>query len=152
MRRASAAQLRALLAEAEIAGYERGAGRGNPIVSEPGSNEMHANRRRTRSIAAALLIAGIAPAFAQDDLGTIGAQVAEHHDEAVQRLRDWIALPSIAAENRNYPQGAEYMAQLGARCRLPAGAGDRHRRQTRRVRHARCRRGETVGVYFWRTT
>ena len=73
---------------------------------------MHANRRRTRSIAAALLIAGIAPAFAQDDLGTIRAQVAEHHDEAVQRLRDWIALPSIAAENRNYPQGAEYMAQL----------------------------------------
>ena len=27
-------------------------------------------------------------------------------------LRDWIALPSIAAENRNYPQGAEYMARL----------------------------------------
>ena len=73
---------------------------------------MHANRRRTRSIAAALLIAGIAPAFARDDLDAIRAQVAEHHDEAVQRLRDWIALPSIAAENRNYPQGAEYMAQL----------------------------------------
>jgi acetylornithine deacetylase/succinyl-diaminopimelate desuccinylase-like protein len=27
-------------------------------------------------------------------------------------LRDWIALPSIAAESRNYPQGAEYMAKL----------------------------------------
>ena len=27
-------------------------------------------------------------------------------------LRDWIALPSIAAENRGYPQGAEHMAQL----------------------------------------
>ena len=27
-------------------------------------------------------------------------------------LQDWIALPSIAAENRNYPQGAEYMAKL----------------------------------------
>jgi acetylornithine deacetylase/succinyl-diaminopimelate desuccinylase-like protein len=27
-------------------------------------------------------------------------------------LREWIALPSIAAENLNYPQGAEYMARL----------------------------------------
>jgi hypothetical protein len=27
-------------------------------------------------------------------------------------LRDWIALPSIAAENRGYPEGAEYMARL----------------------------------------
>ena len=27
-------------------------------------------------------------------------------------LRDWIALPSIAAENLDYPQGAEYMARL----------------------------------------
>jgi len=73
---------------------------------------MHANPRGVLSIAIALLIAGIVPAFAQDDLGAIRAQVAAHHDEAVQRLRDWIALPSIAAENRNYPQGAEHMAQL----------------------------------------
>jgi acetylornithine deacetylase/succinyl-diaminopimelate desuccinylase-like protein len=34
------------------------------------------------------------------------------HDATVKLLRDWIALPSIAAENRGYPQGAEYMAQL----------------------------------------
>ena len=27
-------------------------------------------------------------------------------------MRDWIALPSIAAENLNYPQGADYMAKL----------------------------------------
>jgi acetylornithine deacetylase/succinyl-diaminopimelate desuccinylase-like protein len=27
-------------------------------------------------------------------------------------LQDWIALPSIAAENRGYPQGADYMAKL----------------------------------------
>ena len=73
---------------------------------------MRANHRALPSLVAALLVAGIAPAFAQDDLGAIRAQVGEHHDEAVQRLRDWIALPSIAAENRNYPQGAEYMAQL----------------------------------------
>ena len=34
------------------------------------------------------------------------------HDENVKRLQDWIALPWIAAENRNYPQGPDYMAQL----------------------------------------
>ncbi|HEX7034562.1 MAG TPA: M20/M25/M40 family metallo-hydrolase [Pseudomonadales bacterium] len=33
-------------------------------------------------------------------------------DAAIQRIRDWIALPSIAAENRNMPEGAEYMAEL----------------------------------------
>jgi acetylornithine deacetylase/succinyl-diaminopimelate desuccinylase-like protein len=30
----------------------------------------------------------------------------------VKRLQDWIKLPSIAAENLNYPDGAEYMAKL----------------------------------------
>jgi acetylornithine deacetylase/succinyl-diaminopimelate desuccinylase-like protein len=34
------------------------------------------------------------------------------HTANVKRLQDWIALPSIAAENRNYPQGPEYMARL----------------------------------------
>lgn len=47
-----------------------------------------------------------------DDLGDIRAEVAKRHDEAVKRLQEWIALPSIAAENLNYPQGAEHMAQL----------------------------------------
>ena len=39
-------------------------------------------------------------------------QIALQHDTTVRMLREWIALPSIAAENRGYPQGAEYMAQL----------------------------------------
>ncbi|MBV8070859.1 MAG: M20/M25/M40 family metallo-hydrolase [Acidobacteriaceae bacterium] len=43
---------------------------------------------------------------------TVLAQVPKLHDESVKRLQDWIALPSIAAENRNFPQGPEYMAQL----------------------------------------
>lgn len=33
-------------------------------------------------------------------------------DASIKRLRDWIALPSIAAENRNMPEGAAYMAEL----------------------------------------
>jgi acetylornithine deacetylase/succinyl-diaminopimelate desuccinylase-like protein len=40
------------------------------------------------------------------------AQIAAQHDTTVRMLQQWIALPSIAAEDRNYPEGAEYMAQL----------------------------------------
>ncbi|MBV9495830.1 MAG: M20/M25/M40 family metallo-hydrolase, partial [Acidobacteria bacterium] len=54
----------------------------------------------------------LATAAAADDLADIKKEVAKRHDEAVKRLQDWIALPSIAAENRNYPAGAEYMAKL----------------------------------------
>jgi len=34
------------------------------------------------------------------------------HEAAIKRIQDWIALPSIAAENLNMPEGAEYMAKL----------------------------------------
>src|SRR4051794_12518502 len=47
-----------------------------------------------------------------DDLADIRREVAKRHDEAVKRLQEWIALPSIAAEDRNYPAGAETMARL----------------------------------------
>jgi acetylornithine deacetylase/succinyl-diaminopimelate desuccinylase-like protein len=33
-------------------------------------------------------------------------------DASIKRIRDWIALPSIAAENLNMPEGAAYMAEL----------------------------------------
>ena len=46
------------------------------------------------------------------DMKTIQREVVSHHDEAIKRLQDWIALPSIAAENRNSREGAEYMATL----------------------------------------
>ena len=49
---------------------------------------------------------------AENDLADIKAEVTKRHDEAVKRLQDWIKLPSIAAENRGYPEGAEYMAKL----------------------------------------
>jgi len=49
---------------------------------------------------------------AETDLSAIRAEIAKRHDEAVTRLQDWIAAPSIAAENRGYPEGAERMAQL----------------------------------------
>src|SRR5947209_7194872 len=49
---------------------------------------------------------------ATDDHADIKAEIAKRHDEAVKRLHDWIAQVSIAAENRGYPEGAEYMANL----------------------------------------
>ncbi|HKE96038.1 MAG TPA: M20/M25/M40 family metallo-hydrolase [Povalibacter sp.] len=33
-------------------------------------------------------------------------------EAAIRRIQDWIALPSIAAENRSMPEGAQYMANL----------------------------------------
>ena len=47
-----------------------------------------------------------------DDRDAVVAQITAQHDATVKMLQDWIALPSIAAENKNYPQGPEYMAKL----------------------------------------
>ena len=55
------------------------------------------------------LALGMAP---PDEREAVLARVAAGHDASLKMLRDWIALPSIAAENRGYPQGADYMAQL----------------------------------------
>ena len=49
---------------------------------------------------------------ATPDLAPIRAKVAAQHEESVKRLRDWIGVPSIAAENLAYPAGADYMATL----------------------------------------
>jgi acetylornithine deacetylase/succinyl-diaminopimelate desuccinylase-like protein len=40
------------------------------------------------------------------------AQIEKQHPATVKMVQDWIALPSIAAEDRGYPVGAEYMATL----------------------------------------
>jgi acetylornithine deacetylase/succinyl-diaminopimelate desuccinylase-like protein len=66
------------------------------------------------AIAGATVSAFSLPALAADSLdkAAVVAQIAAQHDATVKILQDWIALPSIAAENRNYPAGPEYMAQL----------------------------------------
>ena len=63
---------------------------------------------------AAAISLGATPALAMDgpDQDAVAAQIPRQHDATVKMLQDWIALPSIAAENTGYPQGAEYMAQL----------------------------------------
>lgn len=53
------------------------------------------------------------PSFANDAaLVDIRKAVESGRDISIKRIRDWIALPSIAAENRNMPEGARYMAEL----------------------------------------
>jgi acetylornithine deacetylase/succinyl-diaminopimelate desuccinylase-like protein len=65
------------------------------------------------AIAAFATLAGANHSYAAgNDLTDIRREITKRHDEAVKRLQDWIALPSIAAENRNYPAGAETMAKL----------------------------------------
>ena len=49
---------------------------------------------------------------ASSDLADIKTQIAKQHDAAVKRLQDWIKLPSIAAENRGFPDGADHMIKL----------------------------------------
>src|SRR3954470_4230294 len=78
------------------------------------------SRRMTRTrilvgafVGAAMLACGPATGYSADaDLQSIKAEVAKRHDEAVKRLQDWIHQISIAAENRGYPEGADYMIKL----------------------------------------
>ncbi len=72
---------------------------------------MPIRRITAASLFALAALAGPALA-ANNDLAPIKTQLTAQHDANVQRLKDWIALPSIAAEDLNYPQGAEYQARL----------------------------------------
>ncbi len=70
--------------------------------------------------AAALAISPNAAAAVQDQgKNAVLAQIPKQHDATLQILREWIALPSIAAENIGYPQGAEKMAQLARDAGFP---------------------------------
>ena len=42
----------------------------------------------------------------------IAATVEAQHDATVKALQDWVALPTIAAEKRGTPEGADYMRKL----------------------------------------
>ncbi len=46
------------------------------------------------------------------DLAKVRAAIEQQRPEAIKRLRNWIALPSIAAENRNMKEGAQMMIDL----------------------------------------
>lgn len=76
-------------------------------------NNIFCRNSIKRVALAAGILLSITPALrSADDLADIKAEVAKRHDEALKRLQDWIKLPSIAAEDLGYPEGAEYMAKL----------------------------------------
>src|SRR5437016_14657863 len=63
-------------------------------------------------VALAAVVATAVTVRGADDLAPIKAEITKRHDEALKRLQAWIKLPSIAAENLNSAEGAEYMAKL----------------------------------------
>ena len=84
------------------------------------ANDVPVSRRDfvTTSIASGLTLAA-APAAVlasrptgHGDKAAVLAQIPQMHAANLQRLQEWIALPSIAAEDRNYPQGPQHMVQL----------------------------------------
>src|SRR5881392_4435215 len=71
------------------------------------------NTRLLSLLLTVALLAGVhRVSGAENDLAAIKAEITKRHDEAVKRLQDWIGQVSIAAEDRGYPEGAEYMAKL----------------------------------------
>lgn len=56
--------------------------------------------------------AAVALASSASNREAVLQAVSGQHDATVKLIQDWIALPSVAAENRNYPAGPEYMARL----------------------------------------
>ncbi|HZD52904.1 MAG TPA: M20/M25/M40 family metallo-hydrolase [Woeseiaceae bacterium] len=74
---------------------------------------MNSNRILIVMIVSAVgLAASPAGWSAEPDFSEIEAAVARQHDEGVKRLQEWISLPSIAAEDRGFPTGPEYMVSL----------------------------------------
>jgi acetylornithine deacetylase/succinyl-diaminopimelate desuccinylase-like protein len=67
----------------------------------------------TALVTATIAMSSVNPSYAaSDDMAEVRTEIAKRHDESVKRLQDWIAQPAIAAEDRGYPGGAEYMAKM----------------------------------------
>src|SRR5262245_33954949 len=78
---------------------------------EPPMSSLNVRIRAAATVLAlgtAMTFPGVSVSRAADDFADVKKEIAARHDEAVKRLRDWIALPSIAAESLNSAAGAEY--------------------------------------------
>ena len=77
---------------------------------------MSVDRRtflETSAVAAAAALALPRDASAdQDELQPIFTQIEQRHDEALQRLQEWIRQPSIAAENRGMTEGCDLTMRM----------------------------------------
>jgi hypothetical protein len=82
----------------------------------------HMNRRGLLQMAAAagatlalphwVLSAARADRDFGGDLAAVRTAIEKQRPEAIKRLQNWIALPSIAAENRNMKEGVQLMIDL----------------------------------------
>jgi len=54
----------------------------------------------------------VPPTIPSDTRTLLGSAIAADHDQALSRLREWIALPSINAEKLNRQEGAELMQRM----------------------------------------
>ncbi|MGF7147951.1 acetylornithine deacetylase/succinyl-diaminopimelate desuccinylase-like protein [Sphingomonas zeicaulis] len=79
------------------------------------ASSPHASRRdllRGAAAGAMMLAPAAAHAARDGDLAKVQAAIRGDHDANLKRLRDWIALPTIAAESRNIEEGCNHMMQL----------------------------------------
>ncbi|WP_343517733.1 M20/M25/M40 family metallo-hydrolase [Sphingomonas sp.] len=76
------------------------------------ANGIIGRRAMLKCAVAGAALSAPGAALAADNMADVKKAIAAGHDAAVKRLQDWIRLPSIAAENRGYPEGAEHMKQL----------------------------------------
>jgi acetylornithine deacetylase/succinyl-diaminopimelate desuccinylase-like protein len=68
--------------------------------------------RDTAAAAAALAWPRRGARRQEPDLGPIVAEIEKRHDEAVQRLQEWIRQPSVAAEQRGVEEGCALTMRL----------------------------------------
>ena len=73
---------------------------------------VHGTAASAVALAVAPAAAWSAAANRNSDKAAVLAAIPPMHAANLRRLQDWIALPSIAAEDRNYPDGPQYMAKL----------------------------------------
>jgi hypothetical protein len=92
--------------------------------------------------------AGLAQSRRTSDRDAIRAAVDAGYEDSVRRIQQWIALPTIAAEQLNIQEGADYMARLATEAgftgvrKIPTGGSP--------VVFGRLDAGarRTVGIYF----
>lgn len=83
-----------------------------PTDSKTGTSRRDLLRASMLAGAAASLWPASRARAAVPDLSAIRSCAEANRDADIARIQDWIRLPSIAAEDRNMPEGADYMANL----------------------------------------
>ena len=82
------------------------------MTDQPSSNRRDILKAAAASAALLAPGAALAQTRRDGDRAAIRRAVDAGFDESIQRLRDWIALPTIAAEELNLEQGADHMVRL----------------------------------------